>query len=257
MSEDAAVQLLAVDCHTHRGDPMAMTKCKECGNEISTKADACPKCGAKQVRTSGCAKVVLFFLVAIVLLAMIGQCGRETRTSRGSLPPSARTPPASAAPAAVVEPPPVPEPGSQWIYRQSEDPMAEGKTYGASVRSKNTVNFDFPYSGSQRGTLTLRTHPRHGEDVIFSIEQGQILCRSYEDCTILVRFDNGKAQSFSAVGAADNSTETIFIRNYSRFLAGMQKASTVRIAVEVYQEGAPVFEFDVSGFDAEKYKPPK
>lgn len=135
--------------------------------------------------------------------------------------------------------------------------MSEGKTYGASVRSTNTVNFDFPYSGPQRGTLTLRTHPRHGEDVIFSIERGQILCRSYEDCTILVRFDDGKAQSFSAVGAADNSTETIFIRNYSRFLAGMQKASTVRIAVEVYQEGAPVFEFDVSGFDAEKYKPPK
>lgn len=236
---------------------MAMTKCKECGNEISTKADACPKCGAKQVRTSGCAKVALVFIVGTVFLAVIGPCGRDT-TTRSQLPPStSSTSPAPAPPAAVAIVPPAPTPGSQWFYDQSEDPMAQGKSYGASVRSTNTVNFGFPYSGSQRGLLTLRTHPRHGKDVIFRIERGQILCHSYEDCTILVRFDDGKAQSFSAVGAADNSTETIFIRNYARFLTSMQKAKTVRIAIEVYQQGSPVFEFDVSGFDATKYVPTK
>lgn len=26
---------------------MTLLKCKECGNEISTKAESCPKCGAK------------------------------------------------------------------------------------------------------------------------------------------------------------------------------------------------------------------
>lgn len=122
------------------------------------------------------------------------------------------------------------------------------------VRSTNTVEFGFPYSGEQHATLMLRTHPRHGKDVIFSIEKGQVLCHSYEDCTILVRFDDQKAQSYSAVGAADNSTESVFIRNYSRFVSSMQKAKTVRIAVEIYQQGAPVFEFDVSDFNAAKYK---
>ena len=29
---------------------MALIKCKECGEQISTKAEACPKCGAKQVK---------------------------------------------------------------------------------------------------------------------------------------------------------------------------------------------------------------
>ena len=135
--------------------------------------------------------------------------------------------------------------------------MAKGVSFGALVQSINTVEFGFPYSGPQHATLTLRTHPRHGKDVILSIERGQFLCRSYEDCTILVRFDDQKVQSYSAVGAADNSTETIFIRNYSRFVSSMQKAKTVRIAAEIYQQGAPVFEFDVSGFDASKYKPPQ
>ena len=132
--------------------------------------------------------------------------------------------------------------------------MAKGASFVALVQSTNTVEFGFPYSGPLHATLTLRTHPRYGKNVILSIERGQFLCRSYEDCTILVRFDDQKSQSYSAVGAADNSTETIFIRNYARFVSSMQKAKTVRIAANIYQQGAPAFEFDVSGFDASKYE---
>lgn len=135
--------------------------------------------------------------------------------------------------------------------------MTSAKTYFASVRSSNTVSFGFPYSGAQRGTLTLRTHPRYGRDLIFNIERGQVLCRSYEDCTVLVRFDDKEAQRFSGVGAADNSTESVFLRNYSRFAGEMLKAERVRISVPIYQQGSPVFEFDVSGFDTEKYRPPQ
>ena len=53
---------------------MAMTKCKECQTEISTTADSCPKCGAKQVRTSGCAKVALWFFIIVGVLVVIAQC---------------------------------------------------------------------------------------------------------------------------------------------------------------------------------------
>lgn len=236
-----------------------MTKCRECGNEISTNADACPKCGAKQVHTSGCAKIVLIFLGVIVVLSVIGRCslGSSDSTSHAvsTTAPAASDQVTHSVSAATI--PHAPEMGSQWTYDKSEDQMAKGAVYGAAVQSTNTAEFDFPYAGPQHATLTLRTHPRHGKDVIFNIERGQILCRSYEDCTILVRFDDQKAQSYSAIGAADNSTETIFIRNYSRFLSSMLKAKTVRIAAEVYQQGAPVFEFDVRGFDESKYSPKK
>src|SRR5690348_6510576 len=46
---------------------MAMTKCKECGAQISTKAEACPQCGAKHKKSSGCALVVLIVLVVFVI----------------------------------------------------------------------------------------------------------------------------------------------------------------------------------------------
>lgn len=42
---------------------MALKKCKECGNEVSTKADTCPNCGAKVKRKGlGCGSLLVFLL---------------------------------------------------------------------------------------------------------------------------------------------------------------------------------------------------
>jgi hypothetical protein len=182
--------------------------------------------------------------VLIALAAGSSDSGRGTSPDTSGQPAAASS--SSVAPAA---------PGEQWTYNQSEDPMAKGTTYTAAVQSTNTVNFDFPYSGEQRATLTLRTHPRHGKDVILRLERGQFLCNSYDGCNVLVRFDDGQSKTFSAAGPSDNSTETLFIRNYSQFVAGMLKAERVRISAEVYHEGSPVFEFDVQDFDVSRYKP--
>lgn len=229
---------------------MAIINCKECGTQISTKAESCPKCGAKQVKTSGCAKFVLIIFGIGFVFALIGNSGRDRSTPEGQAQNTATSRSSTATPT----PNPL-EAGTQWQYSHQEDPMAKGVTYNAIVQSTNVVEFEFPYSDPQHASLALRNHPRHGKDVLFSIERGQILCRSYDECTILVRFDDNKAQSFSAVGASDNSTETIFIRNYDRFVQGMLKAKKIRISVEIYQQGSPVFEFDVSDFNISKYKP--
>jgi RNA polymerase subunit RPABC4/transcription elongation factor Spt4 len=48
---------------------MALTKCKECGEQISTKAEACPKCGAKQPKkTSLLTWGVLAFIILVVIV---------------------------------------------------------------------------------------------------------------------------------------------------------------------------------------------
>lgn len=46
---------------------MALTKCKECNSEISTKADQCPKCGAKQKRW-GFGRVILWGVIGLVAI---------------------------------------------------------------------------------------------------------------------------------------------------------------------------------------------
>jgi len=234
---------------------MALIKCKECGTEVSSKAETCPKCGARvAAKPMGCGTLIgVVFLGAIIVSAFSSIFSSGTRSNTSS----PTTTPSSMSSVQVVSTPAPKVPGSQWFYNQSDDAMGKGAIHHAQVSSSNTVNFDFPYSWTQHATLTLRTHPRHGKDIIFSIEKGQILCRSYEDCTVLVRFDDEPPSNYSAVGAADNSTETIFIRNYSKFVEKLLKAKRVRIAANIYQQGAPAFEFDVSGFDQGKYKPKK
>jgi len=79
---------------------MAMIKCKECGAEISSKADACPKCGAKQVRTSGCAMVLLAVLGFFAFVMIVGTCSRDNSTSTSA--PSNTSASATTAPAATA-----------------------------------------------------------------------------------------------------------------------------------------------------------
>ncbi|RYZ83008.1 MAG: zinc ribbon domain-containing protein [Proteobacteria bacterium] len=53
---------------------MALIKCAECGNEVSTTAKACPKCGAKVIDANkakngavGCAAIIVIFFFLILL----------------------------------------------------------------------------------------------------------------------------------------------------------------------------------------------
>lgn len=50
---------------------MALEKCKECGNEVSTTAVSCPKCGAKIQRTSMVTKLIAWLIGIIVLISII------------------------------------------------------------------------------------------------------------------------------------------------------------------------------------------
>lgn len=54
---------------------MALTKCSECGKEVSTKADKCPNCGAPvKKKTSGCALIVAVLFGVILLTALLPTC---------------------------------------------------------------------------------------------------------------------------------------------------------------------------------------
>lgn len=139
--------------------------------------------------------------------------------------------------------------GRQWVYTRDEDPMTGKSTLKAVVISSNTHSFDFPYSGPQHARLMIRRHPQYGNDVIFSIERGQLMCPSYDGCGVKVRFGDAPPRTYNAKGPADSSTETVFLVGYDGFLRRMRAVDKVRIQANIYQQGAPAWEFDVSGFD--------
>lgn len=136
---------------------------------------------------------------------------------------------------------------SSWVYTLEDDPMGRGIIHFATVKSKNSVNFGFPYSGEQYATLWVRRHPQYGNDIYLQVEKGQFLI-GYDGKNFAVRFDEKPVMKFWAVESDDHSTTIAFMKGYDRFVRELKTAKTVRIEAPFYQEGSRVFEFDVSGF---------
>ncbi len=117
----------------------------------------------------------------------------------------------------------------------------------ATILSANTLEFDFPYSGPQRGALTLRE--QNGEvETIVQIEKGQIQCHSFRPCQVLVRLNEEPAQQYEASGPSDNSSTAVFI-NSKTLPDQIAQAQRVRIQIPVFRQGEPVLEFSNPGLN--------
>lgn len=61
---------------------MAIKPCKECGSQISDKAESCPQCGAKQPKKTS--KLALIFAGLVLFAILIGIFG-DNKTSQGQV----------------------------------------------------------------------------------------------------------------------------------------------------------------------------
>ena len=83
---------------------MALKKCRECGQSVSSEAKTCPHCGVKKpvTQTSGWAWLVVILFVLVILGKGIGERDAGSGTPTPESPPPRRAisanPPASAAP---------------------------------------------------------------------------------------------------------------------------------------------------------------
>lgn len=134
-----------------------------------------------------------------------------------------------------------------WEYSTDEDKVRGKTTYYATTTSTNTVFQASPYESDTRMRITVRKSPAYGTDVIMTVSSGQLMCPSYDGCGGTVRFDDGTAQRVRFNGAADNSSETIFVEEAQSFLAKLKKSKRVIVEKTLYQAGNPQFEFDVAG----------
>jgi hypothetical protein len=70
---------------------MALTKCKECGKEVSTAAAACPHCGCVLKKKAGCLRTlggaILVVIAAGVAIQIVGS-QKSPNTSGGTSSPS-------------------------------------------------------------------------------------------------------------------------------------------------------------------------
>ena len=68
---------------------MALTKCKECGEEISKKAEKCPKCGAPQKKGTS---IVTWLVTILVIFWAVGYFSGNSGTSTSSTASSGPSP---------------------------------------------------------------------------------------------------------------------------------------------------------------------
>jgi len=216
---------------------VSLVTCRDCGNQIGKSATSCPQCGGKVRRTSLLTMIVAALFFVVILVAVLipkKDLNQSTGSTAASASEQARL--ATMAPerraqeekkrreeTTTEEERRLQRLGLRWNYLESQDKMGRGTIRNATVSSTNEIQFGFPYQGSQRATLQLRIHPKYRKDIILSIERGQFLC-GLDRCVVTVRFDNGKAQTYSASEPADHSTTYLFLRNYDRFVAALRKS---------------------------------
>ncbi|MFZ5748634.1 MAG: hypothetical protein ACOY45_13390 [Pseudomonadota bacterium] len=189
-----------------------------------------------------------FGIAAFVALILVGITAPKPADVPQTASSSAEKPKTAPAPESSAAPREEPAPKSKWQYSQDKDEMRGTTARFASVDSENEVDLDFPY-GEVRGTITLRQRPEDGLNVLFSVEKGQILCHSFTNTMVAVKFDNGPIQKFRCTSASDGSTETAFLSPASKALAALKKADRVIVEAEFFQQGRKQFTFDTHGLD--------
>jgi RNA polymerase subunit RPABC4/transcription elongation factor Spt4 len=117
---------------------MALVKCKECGEDVSTKAKTCPNCGAKTPqKTSLFTWLVLVFIIVVVYAANQA----PTTTNKPNLASVPTAPQKSEVVKKVAPPKP------SWVTSTSKDEMTgEFSAYAYSPSVYPSKKMEFPYS---------------------------------------------------------------------------------------------------------------
>jgi hypothetical protein len=131
---------------------------------------------------------------------------------------------------------------AQWKYATDTDQMSGNKVVSASVDSTDSLRLQSPYAGANKGRLIVRNHPRHGLDVLFLVQKGQIMCRR-SSCEVLVRFDEEEPETFPGSPSADHSSNVVFIGNQERFIELARNAKRIRVQVAYFQNGLQILNF--------------
>src|SRR3546814_13571987 len=96
---------------------------------------------------------------------------------------------------------------SKWTYNEQMDEMRGTVTKTARLTSSNEVNLQFPY-GTVSGYIEVRKRPTDGLNVIFLVDKGKIICRSYSDGHVSVQLDDRPNNRYACDVSRDGSHES-------------------------------------------------
>lgn len=126
-----------------------------------------------------------------------------------------------------------------WTKKTITDEMTGKKEPYFTVSSKRSLSLDFPYGGKNHPIL-MAYETKGRPVVIYSLEKGQISCRS--SCFVEVKFDDEEVTKFEARAIGDDNTSITF--KYSRvFAERAANAKRILVRASIFRDGSPVVEF--------------
>jgi len=155
---------------------MATRKCKDCGNQVSTRAKQCPHCGAPVKKKSGCLGVIVLLFLVFVVIGIISSSVDQKPKPKPSTPaprahspsvpttptaltatPSASTTPTAptATPEPTPQPPPQPAP-PDWDARR-EELHAQFLSEFSAPRVGSTISLQLKQGNTLQGVVKSLT----------------------------------------------------------------------------------------------------
>lgn len=142
------------------------------------------------------------------------------------------------------------KPKSKWSYSTDTDDMRGITVRYAEIEAENTVSLDFPY-GEQRGQMLVRQSEKSGLDIMVGVASGQILCHSFMNGHINVKFDDGPIERFGCSGASDGTSNMVFIKGANGFLDKLKKSEKAIVEAEFFHNGTQQLTFDTANLEWE------
>ncbi|USQ94026.1 hypothetical protein [Caulobacter sp. RL271] len=184
-----------------------------------------------------------------VVLALLASLLPKTPTPKSDQPVPVDLPPGPIQPLTPREPA---APHYAWTYSEDVDSMSDRKTRMACVDSTDTVNLDWPYKATT-AELCIRNSPKFGFDVFYRLNgDGQILCDSYDGCSIKIRYGDAPAGRNGALTSEDHSSNIVFLTGARNVAARLAKAKSTRMELTYYQAGSQTVTFPTEGLDLTK-----
>lgn len=139
-------------------------------------------------------------------------------------------------------------PSGEWKYSEgSKDKMTGDVTEYAELDSTTELNFEFPYNGGSKPSLSiLRTKGKKDNSILLEVTKGQFLCTL--GCSVAVKFDDDKIQVFRAYSPTDGTTTMIYMRNENKFIDRLKQSKHLIISADFFRYAGQQMEFSTTGF---------
>lgn len=134
----------------------------------------------------------------------------------------------------------------KWRIDEEIDEMTDSKNIWKTIDSDNIEYFDFPYNKGSYLSIVVRYMKKFGTDVLLKINSGQIQCNQYNGTNYVnIRFDDDSPVKFYTNESSSGRSNTVFLKNPSKFINRAKNANMIKIEIPIFQEGLVLFKFTI------------